>query len=352
MSANSGRIAVVFFALGGPDGPEAIRPYLKNFFMDKNIIRAPLPVRMIVSSLIAARRSKNEAGTSYGLLGGRSPILENTLEQARAVEAVLATQGGSTEYKTFVCMRYWHPRSDAVAAAVKDWRPDTVVLIPLYPQYSTTTSRSALEDWQTACGRIGLQTPQVTLCCWPFEEGFIAASAALVRRAYEALGAQQTRVLFSAHGLPEKVIADGDPYQWQSEESARRIAAATGLTGLDWQICYQSRVGPLKWIGPSTEEALRRAAADKVPVIVYPHAFVCEHVETLVEIEIEYRHLAQELGVPGFARVPTVAVERAFIDGLAGQVVRLAARPPGSIDSHAGARLCPPQLCRCAHGGP
>lgn len=343
------RTAVILFSLGGPDSESAIRPFLKNFFMDKNIIRAPLPVRMLASTLIARKRSKKEAGTSYGLLGGRSPLLENTLAQAGALENALRRESPEQDWKTFTAMRYWHPRTDEVAREVLSWRPERIMLVPLYPQFSTTTTRSSLEDWARACRATGLKAPETTLCCYPFEAGFVAASARLVRAAYEtalkAAAEKPPRVLFSAHGLPEKIIADGDPYQWQCAESARRIAVATGITDLDWQICYQSRVGPLKWIGPSTQEALEKAAADTVPVVIYPHAFVSEHVETLVEIEMEYRHLAEELGVPGFTRVPTVSVEADFISGLAGQIIDKSSK--SGIFSHEGSRICPAGYRRC-----
>jgi protoporphyrin/coproporphyrin ferrochelatase len=343
------KTAVVLFSLGGPDSEEAIRPYLKNFFMDKNIIRAPWPVRMVVSSLIAGKRSKKEAGTSYGLLGGKSPLLENTQAQATAIESALKKAAPDRDWKTFTVMRYWHPRAADVAAQVRGWSPDRIMLVPLYPQYSTTTTRSSLRDWDKSCRKTGLNLPTTVLCCYPFEAGFIDSSARLVRAAYqqalEKAAGKLPRVLFSAHGLPEKVIADGDPYQWQCEESARRIAAATGIENLDWQICYQSRVGPLKWIGPSTEEALEKAAEDQVPVIVYPHAFVSEHVETLVEIEMEYRHFAQERGVPGFTRVPTVSVAEEFINGLARQVIDKSQMT--GIVSHEGRRICPSGFRRC-----
>ncbi len=346
------KTAVILFSLGGPDSEAAIRPFLKNFFMDKNIIRAPWPVRALVSTLIAQKRTKKEAGTSYGLLGGKSPLLENTLAQARALETAIKQAAPEQDWAVFTAMRYWHPLAGDVALKVRDWAPDRVVLVPLYPQYSTTTTRSSLQDWARASRKAGLDVPVATLCCYPFEAGFVAASARLIRDGYDSAraaapaAAKPPRVLFSAHGLPEKIIADGDPYQWQCEESARRIAAATGIAGLDWEICYQSRVGPLQWIGPSTEEALKKAAADGVPVVIYPHAFVSEHVETLVEIEIEYRHLAEELGVPGFVRVPTVSVQQDFIDGLARQVVARASAAPG-IYSHEGGRLCPAGFRRC-----
>lgn len=347
-TASKQRLAVVLYNLGGPDKAESIRPFLLNFFNDPLIIRAPLPVRKLVAWLIARRRSKKEAHDSYAVLGGGSPLLANTELQARALETALLRTGH--DVKTFVCMRYWHPMADDVAAAVKRFNPDHIVMLPLYPQFSTTTTLSSFRDWKRAAKKTGLSAPATEICCYPFLDGFIAASAALVRTALETAQAanpgQKMRVLFSAHGLPQKVIDAGDPYQWQCEEGARRIAAAAGLADDAWQICYQSRVGPMKWIGPSTEDALQTAAADAVGVVIYPHAFVSEHVETLVEIEEEYRHLATTLGVPAFARVPTVSVNDDFINALAALVSTAAGRL-GAMSQDGPVSLCPGTCNEC-----
>lgn len=339
------KTAVILFNLGGPDSKDAIRPFLINFFMDPNIIAAPYPVRFFVSRLIAWRRSKKEAGTSYGILGDKSPLLENTQKQAAALQAVLGDA-----YKVFVCMRYWHPMTAQIVSDVKAYNPDHIVLLPLYPQYSTSTTLSSTQEWQKECKKQGLNIPTALKCCYPFDAGFIAASADNIRQKYAAMEqecGQSPRLLFSAHGLPEKIIASGDPYQWQCAEGARQIAAATNIPNLDWSICYQSRVGPLQWIKPSTEEALHKAAADKVPVLIYPHAFVSEHVETLVEIEVEYRELAHEIGVPAFARVPTVSTHPDFIEGLRKIVV--ANTDVVGYPHSSSPRLCPAEFGRCCH---
>ena len=337
------KTAVILFNLGGPDKTSSIRPFLINFFMDKNIIRAPYPVRFLLSRYIAFKRSRNEAGTSYGMLGGKSPLLDNTNAQAEALQGVLGD-----EFKVFVCMRYWHPMADEVTKKVKEYNPDKIILLPLYPQYSTTTTRSSLQDWIAACDKNSLNKPTNLVCCYPLDDGFINASVELIKSAYTDFKTKygsNPRLLFSAHGLPEKIIADGDSYQWACEESAKKIAMATGIENLDWMVCYQSRVGPLKWIGPSTEEALKKAANDKVPVLIYPHAFVSEHVETLVEIEEEYRHLAKEIGVPAFERVPTVSVHPVFIEGLAKLVMNqkdVTGYPNASMR-----RVCPMRFSQC-----
>lgn len=338
------KIAVILFNLGGPDRPESIRPFLINFFMDKNIIRAPYPVRFFLSRLIAWRRSKNEAGISYGLLGGKSPLLENTEAQAAALQQELGDG-----FRVFVTMRYWHPMAKQVVKDVQQFQPDEIILLPLYPQYSTTTTRSSFEDWFKEAAEQGLHSPTQIICCYPFDKGFISASVDHIKTAYASFIAKYgvaPRLLFSAHGLPEKIIAEGDSYQWACEQSAAKIAAACQIENLDWGICYQSRVGPLKWIRPSTEEALVEAAKDKVAVLIYPHAFVNEHVETLVEIEEEYRHTAKELGVIGFERVPTVSCHPDFIGGLADLVRQQIGAGP--FPNKENKRICPLDYCGCA----
>lgn len=342
------KTAIVLFNLGGPDSKAAIRPFLFNFFTDPNIIRLPYPFRLVISCFIALRRSKREAGTSYAELNDKSPLLENSQAQGAALDAVLNARGDG-EYKSFISMRYWHPMANETAAKVKAWNPDKIVLLPLYPQYSTTTTRSSFQTWTKACKKIGLDRPFRLVCCYPSENGFIRASAENVRAVYDRALSEtglRPRVLFSAHGLPEDIVKDGDPYQSQCETSARDIAAATGIENLDWKICYQSRIGPKKWLGPSTEQALHDAINDGVPIVILPHAFTQEHVETLVEIEIEYREIAEHAGIKGFYRVPTVGVHPAFIDGLANMAVSSWGNPCVSPDT--GARICASGFKDCA----
>ncbi len=339
-AALQGRTAIVLLNLGGPDRQESIRPFLYNFFMDKNIIAAPLPIRWMLAQFISLTRSRGAALDSYRELGYRSPLLENTQAQAQALQALLQQHGQVTgEVKCFVSMRYWHPLAIETAREVQAFKPDQIILLPLYPQFSTTTVRSSLQSWHQATKQIGLNVPSVEICCYPYNHGFINASVKLLQEALDKAPAN-TRVLFSAHGLPEKIIKEGDPYQWQCEETAQAIVTALNRPGLDWQICYQSRVGPLKWIGPSTEEALEKAVKDGVGVLVYPHAFVSEHVETLVEIELEYREKAHEMGVVWFGRVPTVSNHPDFIEGLAHEVLAIA-------DKRHCEQLCPAKWTKC-----
>ena len=353
MASSRQRIAVVLFNLGGPLARADIRPFLINFFSDPNIIGAPAFVRFFLARLIAWKRSRAQAGSAYARLGYKSPLLENTRRQARALDAALnaTTEGDGPVFSVHVCMRYWHPRADQVVREVAAQNPDQIILLPLYPQFSTTTSWSSLQDWERSAHTAGLCVPTSFVCCYPEEEGFLQAGADRIRAAYSGLVAQGTegtplpRVLFSAHGLPEKIVRGGDPYQAQCERTAQAIVARLGIDRLDWAICYQSRVGPLTWIGPSVEEELERAARDGVPVVMYPHAFVSEHVETLVEIEEEYRKLAAELGIPGFARAETVMDHPAFIQGLATMARSFVGAP--RVASATGVCGCPKGANRC-----
>jgi len=322
------KVAVVLFNLGGPDSKNAIKPFLMNFFMDKNIIKLPIPFRCFLAAFIANKRSKREAGESYGELGDKSPLLANTMEQAQALETYLAQDDSlgtdvKSEFKSFVAMRYWHPMSPQVVREVRDWGADRVVIVPMYPQFSTTTTWSSLEVWNKAMFEAGMNLPTSMVCCYHENNGFVQASAENIKIEYDKAikdGFEAPRVLFSAHGLPESIIKSGDPYQWQCEQTAAAIARALNIENLDWQICYQSRVGPKKWIGPSVDAALEKAAEYKKAVVIYPHAFTQEHVETLVELDIEYREEAEKMGQHGYYRAKTVGTHEVFIAGLAGLV--------------------------------
>jgi ferrochelatase len=345
------RVAVVLFNLGGPDAPESIRPFLVNLFTDPAILRVPGFVRPWLGRLIAWRRTR-PATANYAILGGRSPLRELTEAQGAALEAVL--NRGGMQAKCFAAMRYWHPMSDETAAAVKAWAPEEVVLLPLYPQFSTTTTGSSMLAWARAAARARLDVPTTTLCCYHSHPGFAGATAAIVRAAWDKARAAldpaiRLRVLFSAHGLPESIVAAGDPYRWQVEQTVAAVVERLDLPGLDHVVCFQSRVTPQKWIGPSTEDELERAGHDQVAVLVVPIAFTSEHSETLVELDVEYREEAEKLGVPGYFRAPAQNSDAAFIAGLADLVT--AARGGGrALCSFAGARQCPKQHRDCPHG--
>lgn len=339
----SRRVAVIMCNLGGPDAPESVRPFLFNLFNDRAIIDAPQPLRFLIAQLISRTREKT-AQANYALMGGRSPILPETQKQADALAHVLAERVPNVTFKCFPAMRYWRPFMKDVAKAAKEWGATDAVLLPLYPQFSTTTTGSSMAAW-----RLASKLPTASICCYPSNKKFAEAHAEAIKQTWAASGATETpRVLFSAHGLPQRVIDSGDPYQWQVERSAAAVRARLPQAW-ETRICYQSRVGPLKWIGPSTEEEIERAGVDGKGVIVAPIAFVSEHVETLVELDIEYADLARRRGLPYYLRAPALGTAPRFIDALADLVER-ALEAPSKMRSDSGGRECPAATGQCPHG--
>ena len=342
------RTAIVLFNLGGPDRPEAIGPFLKNLFTDPAILRVPFFIRPFLARWIA-RALLALAATNYAHLGGKSPLLALTERQAAALAAEF-----SDPTRGFIAMRYWHPFSAETAREVAAWKPDRVLLFPLYPQFSTTTTASSLAAWREAAAREGLAAAVTTLCCWPDDPGYIAATAALVRKTLAEARAKLApatplRLLFSAHGLPEVIVTGGDPYQAEVEASARAIVAALGVPDLDWRVCYQSRATPQKWLEPSTEAEIARAGCDGAALVVAPIAFVSDHSETLVELDIDYAQAAKKHRVPGYFRVPAQNDDPGFIAALASLARRALARGPG-LCSHRGGRVCAANHRGCPFG--
>ena len=333
------RIAVVLFNLGGPDGPKAVRPFLRNLFADPAIIAAPTPLRYGLAELISRTREKS-AIANYAMMGGASPLNAGTEAQRQALEVVLAPALPNDEVRVFMAMRYWHPLTEQTALDVAAFAPDEIVLLPLYPHFSTTTTGSSLSAWKAhyrGPGRVR------TVCCYFDEPALVESHAALIRGAWEQAGAPKNmRLLFSAHGLPERISASGDPYRSQIERTCAAVAAALGPSW-DWSVCYQSRVGPMKWIGPSTIEAIETAGRDGVGVIIDPIAFVSEHIETLVELDHDYAKVAAGAGVAPYLRVPALGVQPRFIEGLAELVKR--ALPTAGLAP--GASRCDPAQTRC-----
>jgi ferrochelatase len=341
------KLAVVLFNLGGPDCPEAIEPFLFNLFNDKAIIGVPQPIRWMLARYISSKRAP-VAEEIYSHLGGRSPLLKLTNAQGDALSASLSKEMGEhVQVQSFICMRYWHPMSEECATKVKEFNPDQIILLPLYPQFSTTTSESSLKDWEKAAKKAKITAKTNTICCYPTNNGFTSAiTDLLLKQIEEASHLGKPRILFSAHGLPKKIVDRGDPYQWQVEQSALSIVEKLNIENLDWWVSYQSRVGPMEWIGPNTEDEIIRAGKERVPLIVVPVAFVSEHSETLVELDIEYKELAEEHGVPAYYRTPAVGTHPFFIDGLRDLVI---SHISNNYDRQPedGNRLCPHQHNRC-----
>jgi ferrochelatase len=315
--ASNSRIAVVLFNLGGPDSLEAVTPFLFNLFNDRAIINIPQPFRYVLARWISYQRSK-KAQKIYRQLGGKSPLLVNTLAQGQALERILFDLAPHQEWRVFVAMRYWHPLTETVVAQVKQYTPHHIILLPLYPQYSTTTSQSSLCAWIKEAKRQGLSSKTQVMCCYPTQKGFIEGVSDLLRQ-HLPTSEKPFRILFSAHGLPQRVIDRGDPYVDHVRQSVNAVMKE--FPGVDHTVCYQSKVGNLKWLEPSLDQEMNRAVRDQVGVIIVPISFVSEHSETLIELDKDYAGRARELNLPFYRRTPTVSCHPQFIQGLAQEVI-------------------------------
>jgi ferrochelatase len=336
------KLAVVLFNLGGPDSLKTVKPFLFNLFRDPAIITLPAAVRYPLAALISTTRNR-PAQANYALMGGASPLLAETGAQARALETALRAKDPDLEVRCFIAMRYWKPFAKQAAQDVEAFAPDEIVLLPLYPQYSTTTTASSLKDWLGVYKGPGRTR---TVCCYPTALGVVAAHVQAIREVWDQAGRpKNVRLLFSAHGLPQKIVDGGDPYRAQVEATAAAIA--TQLPELsDWRVCFQSRVGRLAWLAPYTEDEIRVAGSDGKGVLIAPIAFVSEHVETLVELDRDYARLAEEVGCAPYLRALTPGIRSAFIGELAATVLEAAERP-SNLGPH-GPWRCPAGHAKCA----
>ncbi len=336
-----GKTAVILFNLGGPDSLENVRPFLFNLFYDKNIIRVPNPFRWLIAKLISSRRTKT-AQEIYKHMGGKSPILEETEKQRKALEQELKNKN----IKIFISMRYSLPDSNEAIEQIKDYNPDNIILIPLYPQFSTTTTKSSVEDMMVKIKEINFKGNLDMLCCYPTNEKFIEAHAENIRNTISPLKNKNIKILFSAHSLPEKIIKQGDPYQWQIEQTVEKIIERLQIKDLNYKITYQSKVTPVKWLGPSTEDEIRVGAEEQKCIVVVPVAFVSEHSETLVELDIEYARIAAERKAEYF-RVPTLGTSRIFISALAEIIKSFLKEEKNLVSSDKKTRICPTSFKGC-----
>ncbi len=346
------KTAIILFNLGGPDNLDSVKPFLYNLFNDKYIITLPSFFRKIIARLISSRREET-AKEIYELMGGGSSILPETKVQAEALEKALKKKGQS-DFKIFICMRHWHPMSDKIIKEVEEYMPDELIMLPLYPQFSTTTSLSSLEDFKDKIANSKLKSAiQKSICCYPDQEDFINSHIELIEKSQKE-AATGSKILFSAHGLPEKIINSGDSYQWQIELTVSKVAKKMNLQEDEYQICYQSKVGPMKWIGPSTEDLIEEYGKEGRGLIIVPIAFVSEHSETTVELDIEYKEIADKYKI-SYNRVPTLSVNDKFIESLANIVIG-ASNEGDSFTAGADAqgssfsRRCPAEFGKCPCG--
>ena len=336
------KIAVVLLNLGGPDRPESVKRFLFNLFNDPLIIRLPGILRTPLAWLISTRRNK-EAQAIYSEIGGKSPILEITTAQAEALSAKLTAHG--MDNQVFVSMRYWHPMTDEVVQKVKAYNPDHVFLLPLYPQYSTTTSKSSLDIWFKESKKQNLKVPIKYACCYPTNKKLIEAHSQLIQKQILEVKNKKIRILFSAHSLPVSIIKSGDPYQWQVQQTV--LSIMNGIKGAeDHVLCYQSKVTPVKWLEPSTPDEIKKAIQDDMAIIIVPIAFVSDHSETLVELDVEYKNLAEEMGSKDYYRIEALNINEIFIEGLKDMVLE---GQEGREMKNISAKICPKTFKECYH---
>jgi protoporphyrin/coproporphyrin ferrochelatase len=311
--------AIILFNLGGPDKLENVEPFLFNLFNDPAILNLPTFLRYPLAKLISNRRAP-VAKKIYAELGGSSPILKLTKEQSDALEIKLNQVQEEDEYKCFIIMRCWNPRAKDVIKDIQLYTPDEVVLMPLYPQYSAATSGSSIKEWKDVCKKNNYHVKTSTICCYPTDQNFINAHTKEIIKKTKDL--KNFKLIFSAHGLPEKNIKKGDPYQWQVEQSVKKIVENLNNDNLDWILSYQSRVGPLKWIGPSTETVIIENSKIGKHIVLVPIAFVSEHSETLVELDIEYKEIADANGCKNYTRVPALGINEDFIKAMSELIIK------------------------------
>ncbi|MGH9795518.1 MAG: ferrochelatase [Candidatus Acidiferrales bacterium] len=320
------KIAVVLLQLGGPDSQEAVQPFLYNLFSDPDIFDIPLGflLRKPFAKWIASRRAPKVAA-HYAEIGGASPLLPLTQAQAAALQRALEPH---CDAQVLIAMRYWRPLTSEAVREVDAAKPDEIVLLPLYPQYSFATTGSSLNEWQRHCPHAGVPVRIVEhYCQHPL---YIAAQAEKIAaslaqfdpaRMPESHGVERTHLLFSAHGLPESFVRRGDPYQQMVEATVRLVMQHGGWRN-PHSLCYQSKVGPQKWLEPSLHDAIHTLAHDGVKqVLVVPVSFVSEHIETLHEINIETRQEAEQLGIRMFRMCPALGDSPLFISCLADLVL-------------------------------
>jgi ferrochelatase len=311
--------AVILFNLGGPDKIENVEPFLFNLFNDPAILNLPTILRYPLAKLISNRRAP-VAKKIYEEIGGSSPILKLTEEQSGALETRLNLTETDNEYKCFIVMRCWNPRANDVIKDVQLFNPEEIILMPLYPQYSAATSGSSIKEWKDVCKKINYQVKTSTICCYPTDQNFIKAHTEEIIKKIKDL--KNFKLIFSAHGLPEKNIKKGDPYQWQVEQSVQKIVENLNIENLDWILSYQSKVGPLKWIGPSTEDIIIENSKISKHIVLVPIAFVSEHSETLVELDIEYKEIADANGCKNYTRVPALGINEDFIKAMSELIIK------------------------------
>ncbi len=312
-----GKIGVILLSMGGPDSLSAIQPFLYNLFSDPDIFR--LPFQKLMAWVISRVREKKVRGY-YEMIGGKSPQREQTEKQAKALSELLGS-----EYRVVVAMRYWHPLTEEALKELFKEKIKEIILLPMYPQFSKTTTGSSLREFFRVYRKSNF--PKVPVRKIESYHNFLLYIKAMVENIKENLSNwEDYYFLFSAHSLPMYVIKEGDPYQIQTEETVKLIMKH--FPKVPYSLGYQSKLGPVKWLQPTTEDLIRSLAHRRVrKLAVIPVSFVCEHLETLYELDVQYRKLAKELSVEDYVRIPTLKTHPTFIKALAELVKNFAKNP-------------------------
>mmetsp|Transcript_9289 Transcript_9289/g.18455 ORF Transcript_9289/g.18455 Transcript_9289/m.18455 type:complete len:517 (+) Transcript_9289:35-1585(+) len=345
---NEGTMGVLLLNLGGPEKLEDVQPFLYNLFADPDIIRLPPSLRFVqpvIASLISMFRSpKSKEG--YESIGGGSPLRQITEEQADALKDSLVQKGFNA--KTYVAMRYWNPFTEDAIAEIKEDGITSLVVLPLYPQFSVSTSGSSLRLLERLLKEdtyLSTNVKHVVIPSWYQRPGYVAAMADLIEG---ELNKEETfkdkksvEIFFSAHGVPQSYVDEGDPYKEEMEACVELIMEELKQRGVknSHTLAYQSRVGPVEWLKPYTDDSIRYLAQKGVKsLLAVPISFVSEHIETLEEIDMEYRELAEEEGIKNWGRVPALNTNKKFIDDLADAVIEALPyiAPVRSFSSSAG----------------
>lgn len=304
-------IGIALLNLGGPEHLEDVQPFLCNLFSDRQIIRlGPALLQPLIAKMIARRRAPHSMA-NYARIGGGSPIRQRTEEQARALTRALVEDGS---YIVVPCMRYWHPRAEAALTQLRQAQVREIIALPLYPHYSMATTGSSLTDLETTIVRSGLaQVPLRVIRSWPTQPEYITCLVRRILDGVRSFAPAPVQVVYSAHSLPVQFIREGDPYVEHLQQTIEALEVQTKITG---RLCYQSRSGPVEWLGPSLPETIAALAAEGARnLLVVPLSFVSDHVETLYEIDIQYREYAQSLGVT-LCSTPALNADPTFIAGL------------------------------------
>ncbi len=286
------KIGILLLNLGGPGRIEDVEPFLINLFSDRQIIRlGPAFLQKTIARFIAHRRAPKSMA-NYQRIGGGSPIRIKTEEQARALEEALHDDG---DFMVRPCMRYWHPFAEEALREMAAAQVKTIVALPLYPHYSIATTGSSLQDLHRIKKHLGVDIPIVAIHSWPVEPQYIDCLTKRIEEGMNRFHSEPVQLVYSAHSLPVQFIKEGDPYVNHLEQSIRAIEQMTGIQG---RLCYQSRSGPVKWLGPALPEIIEECAGQGCKnMLVVPLSFVSDHVETLFEIDIQYREMAENIGI-------------------------------------------------------